>query len=154
MDDIGLLVRHATPDDAAPVATLFRHVRTSSLPFLPDLHSAAEDLEFFRNTVFRLSTVMVAETDCIIAFVAWRIGWVDHLYVHPDYTRRGIGRVLLDRAIDGQHRVELWAFQRNIAARAFYRKHGFRVLYETDGENNEEKEPDVRLTWERGQSPA
>lgn len=154
MNNIGLIVRNANSDDAATVAALFRHVRTSSLSFLPNLHSAAEDLAFFRDTVFRLSTVMVAETDRIVAFVAWRTGWVDHLYVHMDHTRRGIGTLLLDRAIDGQNRVDLWAFQRNTAALAFYRKHGFRVLYETDGSNNEEKEPDVRLGWERDHAQA
>lgn len=142
-------LRHATPHDAEAIASLFRTVRVSSLPFLPDVHTPAEDLTFFRDTVLARTTVMVAETEGIVAFVAWRPGWVDHLYVHPEHARRGLGTRLLAHALDGQHRIELWAFQRNHAALAFYRRHGFAVAEATDGSGNEEKEPDVRLVWER-----
>lgn len=153
MNDIEPTLRQAGPDDAATIACLFRYVRQSALSFLPDLHTPSEDLAFFRDTVLAKSTVIVAEAPAVIGFLAWRSGWVDHLYIHPEHARRGLGSRLLSHALAGQHRVDLWAFQRNRAALAFYRRHGFRVLYETDGANNEEREPDVRLAWQRGQSP-
>jgi putative acetyltransferase len=147
-----LIVRDATLNDAPAVAALFRQVRRASLPFLPNLHSAGEDAAFFKDTVFARSSVLVAEAVAIVGFVAWRPGWVDHLYVHPGHARQGIGSALLARALDGQRRVELWAFRRNTPALAFYRRHGFRVVRETDGSGNEEKEPDVLMAWERDQS--
>jgi hypothetical protein len=39
----------------------------------------------------------------------------------------------------------LWCFTDNTAARAFYRAQGAEELYETDGRDNEERTPDVRL---------
>jgi len=47
-------------------------------------------------------------------------------------------------------RLELWVFQRNERARAFYRRHGFVLVEETDGAGNEERTPDARYAWARG----
>jgi hypothetical protein len=38
-------------------------------------------------------------------------------------------------------------FERNSGARAFYARHGFTEVTRTDGSGNEEREPDVLLTW-------
>ena len=35
----------------------------------------------------------------------------------------------------------------NIGAQRFYQRHGFVVAETTDGSQNEEKEPDIRLVW-------
>ena len=43
-------------------------------------------------------------------------------------------------------RLELWVFQRNTGAVAFYEAHGFAIVEATDGDN-EEQEPDFRMTW-------
>jgi len=45
-------IRRAQAGDAESVARLFRAVRRACLPYLPDLHTAAEDLAFFRDRVF------------------------------------------------------------------------------------------------------
>src|SRR5437763_5387614 len=49
-----------------------------NLPFLPDLHTAEQDLRFFRDTVFVQCEVWVAGP--IEGFIAFRDGWIDHLY--------------------------------------------------------------------------
>jgi len=40
-------------------------------------------------------------------------------------------------------------FQRNARARRFYEARGFRLIEETDGARNEEREPDARYLWAR-----
>ena len=95
-------------------------------------------------------TVWVAEIDRIVGFIAWRTGEIDHLYVDADNLGQGIGSALITKAMAAEPVLELWAFQKNIDALAFYQAKGFRVVYETDGSDNEEKELDVRLRWERG----
>ena len=42
---------------------------------------------------------------------------------------------------------QTYTFQVNTRARAFYERHGFRVLYLGSGESNEEHQPDVRYAW-------
>jgi len=73
---------------------------------------------------------------------------LDHLYVHPEAQGRGVGSTLLHKARSlSPRRIALVTFQRNVSARTFYEKHGFRPLRFTAGEN-EEGEPDVHYLWE------
>ena len=70
---------------------------------------------------------------------------LDHLYVPPGWQRRGIGLSLLTKAEAlSPQRLELWTFQRNANARAFYEAYGFRAVAYTDG-RNEENEPATRV---------
>jgi GNAT superfamily N-acetyltransferase len=71
----------------------------------------------------------------------------DDLYVRPGWQRRGVGLCLFNKAKAlSPRRLELWAFQRNTNARAFYESQGFRAVQCTDG-RNEEHEPDVKYEW-------
>ena len=49
-----------------------------------------------------------------------------------------------ERRPDG---LELYTFQENAAARAFYEHHGFMAVWFGDGSANEEGQPDVRYAW-------
>jgi putative acetyltransferase len=142
-------VRQAKHGDAAAVSRLFRLVRTACLPYLPDLHTPAEDFEFFRQCVFRDCEVWVAGADVIEGFCAFRAGWVDHLHVDPDRHGQGVGSALLGKAMEKNARLRLWVFQRNAAAIRFYAARGFRRIDATDGQRNEEREPDALLEWTR-----
>ncbi len=145
----GFGLRLATADDAPEIALLLRHTLTSALPYLPVLHTPDEDRAFIAFHVLPACTVWVAETDRIVGFIAFRKGWIDHLYVDVAHHRRGIGSALLQEAFAAEPELQLWAFQRNAAALGFYKRHGFRIVERTDGARNEEKEPDARLLWRR-----
>ena len=142
-------IRRAAAADVEAVARLFRLVRTACLPYLPDLHTPAQDLRFFRDHVFQACDVWLAGTPEPVGFCAFRQGWVDHLYVRPDCHARGIGTQLLGVAMQTNVRLRLWAFQRNSQALRFYAVRDFREVERTDGSRNEEKEPDVLLEWSR-----
>jgi ribosomal protein S18 acetylase RimI-like enzyme len=116
---------------------------------LPKLHTNEETFDFIANTVLRNQEVLVAEMGGeITGFIAMHGDLVEHLYVRPDFQRRGIGSALLRRAKD---RMPLgfnpWVFQENAAARRFYERHGFRVIEQTDGSGNEEQMPDALYEW-------
>ena len=136
--------------DAEPVAGLFGAVRLACLPYLPKLHTPEEDLWFFRNRVFAECEVWVAEEEAIDGFIAFRDGWIDHLYARPDCQHRGIGKALLARAMQAGEPLRLWVFQRNTGAIASYRARGFHEIERTDGRHNEEREPDMLMEWLRG----
>lgn len=60
------------------------------------------------------------------------LGYVAALYVDPAAGGQGLGRLLLDHAIDrlgaqGRPRVALWVFEANNRARALYESAGFRA---------------------------
>ena len=140
-------IRHAEARDMEAVARLFRAVRLACLPYLPDLHTPEEDTCFFRDRVFAECKVLLAEAETVDGFIAFRDGWIDHLYVRPQCQRGGIGKRLLTRATESGSRLRLWVFQRNTAAIAFYQSQGFRELERTDGSSNEEREPDMLMEW-------
>jgi hypothetical protein len=51
----------------------------------------------------------------------------------------------MDRSPGG---LQLWVFQKNVGARRLYERAGFELAELTDGERNEEREPDARYVWE------
>ncbi|MGF1553815.1 MAG: GNAT family N-acetyltransferase [Paracoccaceae bacterium] len=131
-------------------ALVHRRARETSMPWLPRLHTPAQDRWFFRERVFASCTVRGAfEDERLVGFVAFRPGWVDHLYVLPGHQGAGLGSALLAAAKRDAARLDLWTFRRNRAARRFYEARGFVAVAETDGAGNEEREPDVLYRWTR-----
>jgi putative acetyltransferase len=45
--------------------------------------------------------------------------------------------------------IDLWCFEENLAARAFYASCGFVEVGRTDGSGNSEKRPDIHFRWTR-----
>jgi putative acetyltransferase len=141
------MIRRATAADAEAVAQRHIAVRKACLPYLPNMHSPEAVHAFFRDRVFLASEVWVAAAEALEGFCAFRPGWVDHLYIRPECHRRGLGTALLGKAMAVNTHLQLWAFQRNINAIRFYRTRGFRVIRETDGSRNDEREPDMLMEW-------
>ena len=139
-------VREAVPADSDAIAAVHRASRQEAMPFLPDLHTPEEDRWWVANVVLPNQYVLVAEVDgAIVAMAAMTQEMLEHLYVAPGYQGCGIGSALLSSVIErAPDRLELWAFQQNERARAFYERRGFVAVEFTDGQDNEEKLPDVR----------
>ena len=143
-------IRRAQLADMASVATLHRLAFFRAMPHMPALHTPADDLEFFSTVVFPSTEIWLSEqAGAAVGFIAFRADWVDHLYVHPDHQRSGIGSALLELAKSSTQCLRVWTFQCNLPARRFYERHGFRIECETDGVNNEERQPDVHYVWMR-----
>ncbi len=142
-------LRRAELADAPAIARLHRAAVRENLPFLPELHTAEEDLAFFRDVFLAEETVWVAEADDgrVAGYVGFHDGWVRHLFVHPDHQRRGLGPQLLAIAMADGGPKQLWTFAANTRARRFYEARGWRAVEFGDGSGNEEGHPDVRYAW-------
>ena len=141
-------IRIATESGAPEIAKVFRTAREHNLPYLPQLHTPEEDLEYLKEKVLREDQIVIAdESGKIIGFCAFKQGWLDHLYILPEYQGKGIGKSLLDKAKNASSQLQLWVFQKNTDAIKFYEKNGFTLAETTDGSTNEEKEPDARYVW-------
>lgn len=138
-----------SPDDAAEVAALFARSRAAGLPWLPVLHTPEEDVAYFAGQLRDGVGLGVAADGVgpgLRGFAVVRPGWLDHLYVDADCRGGGIGSALLDAARSASPgELHLWVFARNTRALAFYARHGAVEVERTDGRDNEEHEPDVRL---------
>jgi len=146
----GVELRAGRLDDGVAVADVFAAAR-AEMRYLPDLHSRQEHVTFFSTRVLPTSHVTVAEAEAdraVVAFSAVRGGWLEHLYVVPAHQGRGIGGVLLRRAMnENPAGLWLWAFAANVRAIAFYGRAGFAEVLRTDGSRNEERQPDVQMHW-------
>jgi putative acetyltransferase len=143
-----VVLRRLTLAEMDAAALVHRAAFDERLPWLAGRHTPEEDREFFRRRVFRICEVWGALSGSDLAgIVAFRSGWVDALYVLPQAQGMGIGSRLLGVAQTAFADLQLWTFQRNALARRFYEARGFRLLKETDGRDNEEKEPDCLYSW-------
>jgi ribosomal protein S18 acetylase RimI-like enzyme len=147
-----IITREYQNGDFDVVTILWRVAREKSLPeFQREKgHFFYEDQDYFRDHILKQNKVWVVEEDKrVVAFMAMQGEFIDQLYIHPVYQRRGIGAALLDFARQ-QSPDHLWLYtlQVNINARAFYEKNGF-VAERFGVSPAPENEPDVEYHWRR-----
>jgi ribosomal protein S18 acetylase RimI-like enzyme len=146
------IIREYRDKDFDAVTILWRVAREKSLPEfqLEKGYFFYEDQDYFRNHVLRKNRVWVAEVDDrTVAFMAMEKDFIDQLYIHPDYQRRGMGCAFLDFARkQSPDHVWLFTLQVNVNARAFYEKNGF-VAEKFGMSPPPESEPDVEYHWRR-----
>ena len=124
------------------IVDIFRSARAAALAYLPILHTDAEDRAFVGRLVATGAVTVAVEHDRVVGFIALGAAGIEHLYVDPGWWRRGVGSLLLRHAQALRPGgLELWVFQRNRAAIAFYEAHAFTIAQTTTGADNEEREP-------------
>ena len=139
--------RRLSRDDMDEAARVHRAAFDDRLPWLAGLHTPEEDRAYFRTQIFAQCDVWGGIGAGLIGFIAFRRGWIDQFYVLPARQGQGVGDALLNIAKDAFSELQLWTFQRNAPARRFYEKRGFIMLEESDGNRNEEREPDILYRW-------
>jgi GNAT superfamily N-acetyltransferase len=144
-------LRLATHEDLDAIARVFSpSVRL--LTFLPELHTPDEERWFMEHVLFPECKITVTEIGgAIISFMARADREIRLLHTHPAFIGRGAGKLLIEDAkVSGEQELYLWCFQANILARHFYERQGFIAAEFTNGQRNDEKTPDVRYVWTRG----
>ena len=138
------------PDHMRAAAGIRRVALWQRLPWLLDVHTPEEEEQYWRMHLLPNCTILGAALgNKLVGIIAYGDGWIEQLYVLPDFQGIGIGSMLLGCAKEEMDEIRVWTFQRNIGARAFYERHGFSAEEETNVIDNEEKEPDVLYHWRR-----
>lgn len=144
-------LRRAGPDDARAVAEVLIRSRRASVGSIPAPgHCDAEIREWIRTVAIAERELWLAASadGQVLALLVLNVGWVDQLYVDPLWTGKGLGSRLVELAkFRRPAGLQLWTFATNIGAQRFYQRHGFVVAETTDGSQNEEQEPDIRMVW-------
>lgn len=148
------MIRKATDEDAAAVASVYLASRKRHVAFAPPAHPDAEIRNWIRQLLIPKSRVVVVEENgVIVAMMALTAasdgGWIDQLYVAPASTGRGHGTALVDFAQrELPSPISVYTFQQNHRSRQFYERRGFLAVRFSDGSTNEERCPDVLYRWE------
>jgi GNAT superfamily N-acetyltransferase len=140
-------LRRGEPEDVAPIARILRSTY-DRMEYVPRLHTPEEDLAYVGG-LFGDHEVWVADGgDHILGFAILSADLLLQIHVEPGEQNRGIGGRLLAQAKEARPAgFSLWVFQKNEGARRFYERHGLELVQLTDGQDNEEKEPDARYEW-------
>ena len=136
------MIRAAIPGDADAMGAILSGW-IDATPWMPRIHTREQDAAFCASLV---PHAWIAGDRA--AFMALKDGEMDALYVAEGARRQGRGSALVAHAKSLSPHLSLWTFQANAQARAFYAAHGFAEAERTEGDNDE-RLPDIRLTWRR-----
>ena len=142
-----MILRAAQPNDAAATGAILTEF-VSETSWMPKLHTSEQDQGFCLAMIDR-GWVRVADAGGVVGFIARNEAEVNALYVAQAHRGRGVGAALLQEAQSAEDHLTLWTFQDNLGGRRFYAAHGFYEVSRTDGQQTDEKLPDVQLEWKR-----
>lgn len=81
------------------------------------------------EAVRQIGTLWVAyEDSACVGFMGIQARKIEMLFLHPDYFRKGIGRMLVQKAFDEQDVQYVDVNEQNPSAVKFYERMGFRVF--------------------------
>lgn len=141
-------LRPASAQDVEAVAGIVTGFQENT-PWMPKLHSHTGNTRFCTRIITEGGVIVGCDGDTIAGFLNLVGSEIDHLYLDPAFHRQGLGRAFVDHAKAQSDRLELWTFEANTGAQAFYERLGFQVEKRTDGTTNDEKLPDIRYVWTR-----
>jgi len=147
------IIRRAIAADSAAIADLWLRSWAVALPTVTRAHDDDDVRAYTRDVLVpnHATWVMVLQPhrpEAVVGFMVLGDGWIEQLYLEPDYFGRRLGGDFVELAKEQcPGGLQLWTFAVNAPARRFYARQGFVEVEETDGAGNEEREPDVRLVW-------
>jgi putative acetyltransferase len=93
----------------------------------PDFLNA--EVESIREVYLPAAETWVAidnkNNDKVVGFLALMGNEIGAIFVHPNHWKQGIGRALMDKAVELRTTLTLEVFEENDIGRAFYTKYGF-----------------------------
>ncbi|MGW7369089.1 GNAT family N-acetyltransferase [Streptomyces sp. NPDC054841] len=150
MNSEDVVLRRAGTADALPAADVWLRSFDVALPSVRRAHDDAEVRDWFSRVLVPQYETWVAVTEnSVVGVLVLNGGELKQLYLDPTWRGRGLGDRFMALAKQRQpERLALWTFQVNEAAQRFYERHGFIEIERTDGQRNDEREPDIRYVWQ------
>ncbi len=131
-----MIIRQYTPKDCEDLVKLFYHTvhtinaKDYSQEQLNVWATDKIDLEVWNKSLSEHYTVVAVENNIIVGFGDIdKSGYLDRLFVHRDYQRRGIATAIcneLERAV----KVDKIITHASITAKPFFEQRGFNVVKE------------------------
>ncbi len=119
------MIRGYRDKDCAAVIELWYTASQVATPFLSE-EFLAEEREEIRKVYLPSAETSVFETEGTVAgFIALLGNEVGAIVVHPEWQGRGVGRALMDHAVDLRSFLYLDVFKENAVGRRFYNRYGF-----------------------------
>ncbi|MFJ5811844.1 GNAT family N-acetyltransferase [Streptomyces sp. NPDC093093] len=150
MNSDDVLLRRARAADARAAADVWLRSYAAALPTVRCAHDEPDVRDWFARVLVPQYETWVAITgNSVVGLLVLKGEELKQLYLDPEWRGRGLGDRFMDLAKQQQpDGLSLWTFQVNGPAQRFYQRHGFTEAERTDGQRNDEREPDVRYVWQ------
>ena len=143
-------IRKFQPADEGDVVEVWHRAGMTAYTYLPtwQAFTLEQAREVFARVIRPNCAIWVATLDeRAVAYLAMKGTYIDRLYVNPPEWRKGWGTQLVDFAKQvSPSGLELHTHQENVAARAFYERHGFKAVTFSVSPPPESA-PDVQYHW-------
>ena len=140
-------LRRGETGDVAPIARMMRSTY-DEMTYIPRVHTPEEDLAYIAGLVAEHEVWVAEEGRAVLGFAILSADQLLQIHVEPGEQNRSIGGRLFAEAKKRRPAgFSLWVFQKNEGARRFYERHGCELVRVTDGQGNEEREPDAQYEW-------
>ncbi|MFJ4922498.1 GNAT family N-acetyltransferase [Streptomyces sp. NPDC088725] len=149
MNSDDVVLRRAAATDAGAAADVWLRSYAAALPSVRCAHDEADVHDWFARVLVPQYETWVAVTgNTVVGVLVLKGKELKQLYLEPEWRGRGLGDRFMSLAKQ-QHPdgLSLWTFQVNSPAHRFCQRHGFIEAERTDGQHNDEQEPDVRYVW-------
>ena len=153
MDEVsqsGLAIRPYQPVDLSDVVEMWHTSKRRAFPYVQvqQSYTIHDDTLHFQEVISKECRVWLAEGDHqILGLMALNDDLIDQLFVKVGGQRRGIGSLLVRKAMElSPNGLRAFTFQKNSAARSFFEKHGFEVV-RSGVSPAPENEPDLEYAW-------
>ena len=137
-----MIIRQYTPKDCEDLVKLFYHtVHTTnakdySQEQLNVWATDKIDLEVWNKSLSEHYTVVAVENNIIVGFGDIdKSGYLDRLFVHRDYQRRGIATAICNK-LEQAVKADKIITHASITAKPFFEQRGFNVVKEQQVERN------------------
>ena len=129
------MIRQYTDSDVDAVVAVWRNASELAHPFLSSEFLDKEEGNV-RNVYPKFAEIWVKETNSqetsaqVIGFIALIGNEVGAIFLSPDHHGKGIGRELMDYAVNIKGDVTVDVFKQNEIGRRFYDGYGFKAVRE------------------------
>ena len=96
-----------------------------SMPYKKSIRSFADEKIYMEDTSIRCEIWVAIDKEKIIGFCAVGSGWVEQMFVDPQYFRNGAGSALINKATESNTHLKLLVDFKNTDAILFYESQGF-----------------------------
>lgn len=131
-----MICREYRPEDCKKMAELFYETvhTVNAADYTEEQLDAWADgqvnLEKWNDSFLEHDTIVAEEDGVLIGFGDMdENGYLDRLYVHKDYQRRGIASEICAR-LEARAKVRCFETHASVTARPFFEKQGYRAVYE------------------------